>query len=135
MPEETKSNFDILYEKIESAVSDLTTLKVVTAVGDVDVSQTAVEQDGEKQVIRGETYQNAKAILSTIDLIDGDMSTVMDEAFVNDPGYASIRDDHLQRVQDAQAIVEKNIETLLGMVKTVGDILKEINAQKANQEQ
>ena len=126
-------NFDVLYEKIENAVSDLTTLKVVTAVGDVDVSQTAVDENGEKKVVRGETYQNAKAILSTIDLIDGDISTVMDEAFVNDAGYAGIRDDHLNRVQDAQAIVDKNIKTLLGMVKTVGDILKEIDTQKTNQ--
>ena len=132
MPDETKTSFDALYEKIENAVSDLTTLKVITAVGDVDVSQTAVEQDGEKQVVRGETYQNAKAILSTIDLIDGDISTVMDEVFVNDAGYAGIRDDHLGRVQDAQAIVDKNLKTLEGMVRTVGDILKEINTQRTN---
>ncbi len=133
MPDETKSSFDVLYEKIENAVSDLTTLKVITAVGDVDVSQTAVDENGKKKVVRAETYQNAKAILSTIDLIDGDISTVMDEAFVNDTGYAGIRDDHLNRVQDAQAIVDKNIKTLLGMVKTVSDILKEIDTQKANQ--
>lgn len=132
MPEETKSSFDVLYDKIENAVSDLTTLKVITAVGNVDVSQTAVDQNGEKQVVRAETYQNAKAILSTIDLIDGDISTVMDEAFVNDAGYGGIRDDHLLRVQDAQAIVDKNLKTLLDMVKTVGDILKEINTQKEN---
>jgi hypothetical protein len=132
VPDETKTSFDALYEKIENAVSDLTTLKVITAVGDVDVSQTAVEEDGKKQVVRGETYQNAKAILSTIDLIDGDISTVMDEAFVNDAGYAGIRDDHLLRVQDAQAIVDKNLKTLLDMVKTVGEILNQINTQRAN---
>lgn len=133
MPDETKSSFDVLYDKIENAVSDLTTLKVITAVGDVDVSQTAVDQNGKKQVVRAETYQNAKAILSTIDLVDGDISTVMDEAFVTDEGYVGIRDDHLHRVQDAQDIVDKNLKTLLGMVKTVGDILKEINTQKENQ--
>lgn len=132
MPEKTKSSFDVLYEKIENAVSDLTTLKVITAVGNVDVSQTAVDENGKKQIVRAETYKNAKAILSTIDLIDGDISTVMDEAFVNDAGYAGIRDDHLLRVLDAQAIVDKNLKTLLDMVKTVGDILKEINTQKAD---
>jgi hypothetical protein len=135
VPEKTKSSFDELYEKVENAVSDLTTLKVVTAVGDVDVSQTAVDENGVKKTTRTESYQNAKAILSTIDLIDGDISTIMDEAFVNDAGYAGIRDDHLNRVLDAQAIVDKNINTLLGMVRTVGDILKEINTQKANQGQ
>ena len=132
MAEKAKSSFDVLYEKIENAVSDLTTLKVITAVGNVDVSQTAVDQNGEKRVVRAGTYQNAKAILSTIDLIDGDISTVMDEAFVNDAGFVGLRDDHLLRVQDAQAIVDKNLKTLLDMVKTVGDILKEINTQKEN---
>lgn len=135
MPEKTKSSFDVLYDKIENAVSDLTTLKVITAVGNVDVSQTAVDENGKKRVVRAETYQNAKAILSTIDLIDGDISTVMDEAFVNDAGYAGIRDDHLLRVQDAQAIVDKNLKTLLDMVKTVGDILKEVNTQKESSTQ
>ncbi|PIE81554.1 MAG: hypothetical protein CSA11_04245 [Chloroflexi bacterium] len=133
MPDQAKSNFDVLYEKIENAVSDLTTLTVITAVGDVKVSQTAVQEDGKKKRVRSETYQNAKAILSKIDLIDGDINTVMDEAFVNDAGYAGLRDNHLNRVQDAQAIVDKNIKTLLGMVKTVGDILREIDTQKANQ--
>jgi hypothetical protein len=135
VPEKTKSSFDVLYDKIENAVSDLTTLKVITAVGNVDVSQTAVDENGKKRVVRAETYQNAKAILSTIDLIDGDISTVMDEAFVNDAGYAGIRDDHLLRVQDAQAIVDKNLKTLLDMVKTVGDILKEVNTQKESSTQ
>jgi hypothetical protein len=135
VPEETKSNFDDLYEKVEKAVSALSTLKVITAVGDVDVSQTAVDEDGVKKITRTESYQNAKAILSTIDLIDGDISTIMDEVFVNDAAYEGIRNDHLNRIQHAQEIVDKNINTLLGMVRAVGDILKEINTQKENQAQ
>ncbi len=134
MAQETKSSFDQLYEKIEAAVKDLTTLKVITAVGPVDISRKTTTKNGVTEETRVENYQNAKAVLSTIDLIDGDIMTVMDEVFVNDPAYASIREDHLTRIQDAQAIVDKNVKTLLSMVETVGKILREINKQQETPE-
>lgn len=124
-----KNPFDELYAKIENAVKDLTTLKVVTAVGDVTISQNSVTENGETHQTRAENYQNAKAILSTIDLIDGDIMTVMDEVFANESAYASIRDEHLERIKSAQEIVDKNVQTLLTLVKTVGDILDAIKTQ------
>lgn len=135
MAQETKSSFDQLYEKIEAAVKDLTTLKVITAVGAVDISRKTTTKNGVTEETRVENYQNAKALLSTIDLIDGDIMTVMDEVFVNDPAYASIREEHLTRIQDAQAIVDKNVQILLSMVQTVGQILREINQQRENPEE
>jgi hypothetical protein len=134
MPENTKSSFDQLYDKIETAVKDLTTLKVVTAVGDVDISRKTVTKNGRSHDVRSENYQNAKAVLSTIDLIDGDIMTVMDEVFVNDAAYAGIREAHLARIQDAQAIVDKNVQTLLSMVQTVGQLLREIDTQRDTSE-
>ncbi|MCP4359083.1 MAG: hypothetical protein GY796_13795 [Chloroflexi bacterium] len=127
-----KNAFDELYDKIENAVRDLTTLKVVTAVGDVNISQSSVTENGETRQTRSENYQNSKAILSTIDLIDGDIMTVMDEVFATDDQYTAIRDEHLERIKEAQAIVDKNVKTLLTMVKTAADILETI---KTNREQ
>lgn len=121
-----KNPFDELYDKIENAVKDLTTLKVVTAVGAVTIGQNSVTENGETRETRVENYQNAKAIISTIDLIDGDIMTVMDEVFVNEAAYASIRDEHLERIKSAQEIVDKNMQTLLTLVKAVGDILDAI---------
>ena len=121
-----KNPFDELYDKIENAVKDLTTLKVVTAVGAVTIGQNSVTENGETRETRVENYQNAKAIISTIDLIDGDIMTVMDEVFVNEATYASIRDEHLERIKSAQEIVDKNMQTLLTLVKAVGDILDAI---------
>ena len=123
------NSFEELHKKIETAVKDLTTLKVVTAVGDVTISKTDVTNDGETHQTRTENYQNAKAILSTIDLIDGDIMTVMDEVFAKDTAYASIRDYHMERIKSAQEIVDKNVQTLLALVKAVGDILEAIKAQ------
>ena len=118
------NSFDDLYEKIEAAVKDLTTLKVVTAVGDVSVSQEVREVDGEKTESHAETYQNTKAILSTIDLIDGDIMTVIDEVFINEESYMPVRDDHLARINDAQKIIAINIALLKSLVVTAGEILK-----------
>jgi hypothetical protein len=126
MMDAEKNPFDELYDKIENAVKDLTTLKVVTAVGAVTIGQNSVTENGETRETRVENYQNAKAIISTIDLIDGDIMTVMDEVFVNEATYASIRDEHLERIKSAQEIVDKNMQTLLTLVKAVGDILDAI---------
>lgn len=127
---DSKTSFDELYDKIENAVKNLTTLKVVTAVGDVTISQSSVTEDDTTRETRSENYQNAKAILSTIDLIDGDIMTVMDEVFAKDTIYASIRDDHMERIKSAQQIVNQNVQTLLALVKAVGDILEAVNTQK-----
>ncbi|HSG15000.1 MAG TPA: hypothetical protein VLE70_01595 [Anaerolineae bacterium] len=133
MAEEEKSAFDQLYDKVEAAVADLTTLKVVTAVGDVNLSQEVVEKDGVKSQTHAETYQNAKAILSTIDLIDGDIMTVIDEVFINEGSYIPVRDDHLERIQSAQEIVEANVKLLKSLVDAVGDILTNIQTQSKTQ--
>lgn len=135
MADDQNNTFNELYAKIEAAVSDLTTLKVVTAVGDVNISQEVVAVGEDKTESRSESYQNAKAILSTIDLIDGDIMTVMDDVFATDENYASIREDHLERIKDAQDIVDKNINTLKNLVRTVGDILEDIRNQSQNSEQ
>ncbi|MDQ3186837.1 MAG: hypothetical protein M3Q16_10375 [Pseudomonadota bacterium] len=125
-----KTSFDELYDKIENAVKNLTTLKVVTAVGDVTISQSSVTEGDTTRETRSENYQNAKAILSTIDLIDGDIMPVMDEVFAKDTVYASIRDDHMERIKSAQEIVNQNVQTLLALVKAVGDILEAVSTQK-----
>lgn len=135
MPEETKTSFDQLYEKIEAAVKDLTTLKVITAVGNVDISRKTVKKGDTTEETRVENYQNAKALLSTIDLIDGDIVTVMDEIFVNDAAYTGLRDEHMARIQEAQGIVKANVQTLLTMVQTVSQILREIDAQRKDEEE
>ena len=53
---------------------------------------------------------------------------------VNDAAYAGIREAHLNRIQDAQGIVDKNVQTLLSMVQTVGQILREIDTQRETPE-
>jgi hypothetical protein len=120
----TSTSFDKLYKKIENAVKDLTMLKVVTAVGDVTITQTIKKVDGEDQETRAEQYLNAKAIVSTIDLVDGDIETIMDGVFASDnAAYNKIRDEHMLRIKDAHDIVGNNVKVLKELINTIRDIL------------
>jgi hypothetical protein len=123
-PASTSTSFDKLYKKIENAVKDLTTLKVVTAVGDVTITETIKKVDGEDQQTRAEQYLNAKAIVSTIDLVDGDIETIMDGVFASDnAAYNKIRDEHMLRIKDAHDIVGNNVKVLKELINTIRDIL------------
>ena len=124
------NSFDELYQKIESAVTDLARLTIITAVGDVTISQQIEEEGAEKRHKRIEKYDNARAIVTKIDLVDGDIETVMDEVFAKDPLYAKIRDDHVDRIKTANAIVDTNVKTLLELVKTIGAVLSVVNSQR-----
>jgi hypothetical protein len=120
----SSTSFDKLYKKIENAVKDLTMLKVVTAVGDVTITETVKKVDGEDQQTRAEQYLNAKAIVSTIDLVDGDIETIMDGVFASDnAAYNKIRDEHMLRIKDAHDIVGNNVKVLKELINTIRDIL------------
>ena len=106
------SGLDKFMARLESAVNDMVELKVITAVGNISVEVTNTTKDGVTTSIRTETHKDSRAIISDIDLIDGDIMTSIDNVFVTDEAYASIRTDHLARVNDAQAIVSRNINVL-----------------------
>ncbi len=107
-----KSGLDKFMARLESAVNDMVELKVITAVGNISVEVTSTTKDGVTTSTRTETHKDSRAIISDIDLIDGDIMTAIDNVFVTDEAYASIRTDHLARVNDAQAIVSRNINVL-----------------------
>ncbi|MGI0000773.1 MAG: hypothetical protein ACRD6Q_06080 [Nitrososphaeraceae archaeon] len=121
------NSFENLFKRIESAVDDMTTLKIVTAVGNVTISEEDKSVDDEGTKIRTEKYENAKAIITKIDLIDGDFETTIDVAFTTaeDTSYSTIYQDHMARIKEGHAIVEKNITTLKMLIDTVRVILAE----------
>ena len=109
---EEMSGLDKFMVRLESAVNDMVKLKVVTAVGNISVEVNSTTKDGITTSTRTETHKDSRAIITDIDLIDGDVMTAIDNVFVTDEAYASIRTDHLARVSDAQAIVSRNINVL-----------------------
>ena len=106
------SGLDRFIARLESAVNDMVELKVITAVGNISVEVNTTTKDGITTSTRTETHKDSRAIISDIDLIDGDIMTAIDNVFVTDEAYASIRNDHLARVNEAQAIVSRNINVL-----------------------
>jgi len=109
---EEMSGLDKFMARLESAVNDMVELKVITAVGNISVEVNSTTKGGITTSTRTETHKDSRAIITNIDLIDGDIMTAIDNVFVTDEAYASIRTDHLARVNDAQAIVSRNINVL-----------------------
>ena len=97
-----------LLDKIKNSLNNLVTLEIVTAVG-------GIKKEGEK-VAPNLDYQNAQMILTKIDLLQGDITTVVNEAFVTGP-YSALRDYHEAKVKEGYEIVQKNIATLEQLAK------------------
>lgn len=99
-----------LIVKIKSAIENLVTLEIVTAVGDVKFQP---KSDNEKdKIIATIDYNSApKAILTKIDLLQGDIQTVLHEDFVTG-NYSGLRDFHAAREAEGHAIIKENLAAL-----------------------
>jgi hypothetical protein len=95
MPEKT------IGDKILGAIDNLTTLEIVTAVG-----ETKLGAGG-----RARFDGDAKVMATRLRLLDGDASTRLDEAFVTGP-YTDLRDFHAAQVARGMEIVKQNIAAL-----------------------
>ncbi len=111
--------FEELMKKIEEKINDLTTLEIVTAVGEVKFRTADEGSDGIRAAIN--TDKPVKAILTRIDLLDGDIRTVFDEAFVTGE-YKALKSFHTEREKQGHDIIEKNLkalQTLYNMAKNL----------------
>lgn len=105
-----------LLTEIKEAVADFKELRIVTVVGttqgnnvkDLDFSFT------------GDT----KTILTRIDLLDGDTSTIIDEAFITGD-FETLRDFHARREENAYTIVRTNIAALRELFSLATSLLKD----------
>ena len=108
-----RTTYEKLISKVGSVIDDLTTLQVTTCLGKVDPAQLRNVDSG--------LISNAKVIHSSIGLLDGDITTVIDEVFVPEAEIPKLRDFHEQRVTEGGDIVKRNIEAvkeLLSMVES-----------------
>ena len=106
MAEEQKSTFSNFISKIESKITDLTTLNIKTVVGDYDfhADNTITPQEG------GEF----KVISSDMSLIDGDVTTHISNDLVQDK-YAWVRDFHARKEEKGHEIVQGNIQAIISL--------------------
>ncbi len=106
MPGENANNF---IQKVEATVHKLVTLDVRTIVG-------TVEWDPDGDTSKVKLGPNAKEMRTCIDLLQGDITTALDDAFVTGP-LQSLRDFHALREKQGADLVHSNIAALERLVQ------------------
>ena len=129
------SDPESFFDRIKGRLDDLTTLTITTVVGDLVSKEPAQPQQDnatpgqvteQKELMlqlgnKGYTFaEGARVIYSSIDLVDGDITTIMHEDYTK-PALASLRQYHQAREQEGRDIIDGNIETLKALVKFVDD--------------
>ena len=119
--EEFKKN--ALVQKIEKALVNAATLDIKTVVGPVDfTSDVSTIQFAAK----------AQGMRSTIGLASGDVVTQIDPSFADDGPYASMREFHLSRERQGQAIVKQNVEIMRELLSFVWELVEPKNPAAAD---
>lgn len=85
---------------LEKAATNLMTLEITTTVGGAQ----------------------PRAIKTTIDLVQGDISNSLDDAFLRDEDLKPIRDFHDRQVEKGQAIIKGNVDVIVNLVKQLRDM-------------
>jgi hypothetical protein len=63
-----------------------------------------------------------RKITTKIDLLQGDISNSLDEAFLKEAELQPIREFHAGQVEKGQAIVKGNVEVIVDLVKQLRDL-------------
>ena len=63
-----------------------------------------------------------KEIKTKIDLLQGDISNTLDEAFLRDEELKPIRDFHAGQVEKGQAIIKGNVDVIVDLAKQLRNI-------------
>jgi hypothetical protein len=105
-----------LQTKLEAALRDATTLEITTIIGDI----TMEEVDGKFKP----KAEGTKTMYTKIDLLDGDIVTMIDNAFVSGD-LVKMREHHEAVEVRANKIIQDNIATLQALLKAVKDLIKD----------
>lgn len=103
-----------VFENIKKAINELVTLRIVTAVGEITKDEKGVP------VI--DYSQNPRIILTSINLIQGDITTVFHEEFVTGK-YQSLQVFHAAREKEGYELIKKNIEVLEKLYEVAKSVL------------
>jgi hypothetical protein len=109
-PDPSNSKQDLL-KRITDALSNLVTLEIVTAVGAVKP-----DADGQPEL---DYSQIPKMILTRINLLQGNTTTVFSEEFVTG-NYQSLQAYHAAREAAGHKMIQDNIaaiKSLIGLIK------------------
>ncbi len=94
-------------QDVKNSINNLKTLEIRTVIGKFKWD------DKEKKI--GYKEGEVKQILTQIDLLGGDITTLLSDDFLEAP-YIEIRDFHAEREKRGQEIIEGNIKALKELI-------------------
>lgn len=97
-------------DALASVVTQLSHLEIVTIV----------EDENEAVPLSGGASQQGmpgKRMVTTIDLLDGDITNVIGSRFVENPTYSPLREMHRQQVDQGFSILDKNVQILIRAIQ------------------
>ena len=93
-------------KKIATAVDKLVTLKVTTVIGNVKL-------DPNGKIPAELAYDGTvKVLVSHINLLEGDITTVLPAEVLTDESYKALQTFHTAQIQEGQNLVKANLEML-----------------------
>ncbi len=117
---------DKISTDLANTINNLKTVKVITVVGPLNVTKNTGKggpfEVGPKDAPDEEGY---KAMISTIDIVEGDIVNAMDKAFVipdANSGLAGIREFHQKQVEIATKTIHDNINGLINLIKSASGL-------------
>jgi len=100
--------------KAKDYLDNVVHLRVITAVGDFSATY---DENTKKWSVAPGGGQNS-AILTDIDLVQGDIVNLMPQSMASETNYA-VRDFHSAHVEKAEGIVRANVAALKGMIEVL----------------
>lgn len=109
-------------KKIEAALDNLVTLNVITAVGATQIEVSQVEG---KEVRNIKVAPDAKVIWTSVDLLQGDITTTIHPDFQGDGGQI-VRNIHNDARTQGMEIIKTNVGVLKDLLGLLGDAYKSL---------
>lgn len=116
-----------LKERFADAVQNITTLEVITRVGDIVVTL----EDGVDPGVTLKSDKPESGVYTRIDLVDGDTLNNFTPDMLEAP-RAELRAFHQQAVKDAQGLIEKRVQLIKDLAAWLSGEVGELIKAEAN---
>ena len=104
-----------LAQDLLGKLNELATLEIITGVGDTTVFKMGQDPKDRDQVYK--TFQIDKLILTRINLIQGDITTIYHQDYIGNPDLVFLREYHDQQRDKGHQIVKDNIEAIVKLIE------------------
>ena len=112
-------NDDSFLQTLKKAAENLINLKIVTVVGDVELSGDI--QHPQVQFTKGGTDTEQIVIVTNINLIDSDITTAIPTKYENQV-EGTIMKYHKEQVTQANATMDQKVKLIESLIKDIGPL-------------